>query len=110
MTEGVGGATISTTAFDACKSLISHDLIMKIHAMTDISNGGVRGDSKEISKIAGVKLVFEEDKIRKLVNKKVLEMLDKLEIDYLGTSLDSLLIITPATYVDEIIECVRKKT
>ena len=126
MTEGAGGATISTTAlyygmheivnetlnikfFEACKSLINHDLIRKIHAMTDITNGGVRGDSKELSKIAGVKLIFEADKIRKLVNKKVLEMLDKLEIDYLGTSLDSLLIITPATHADEIIECVRKK-
>lgn len=125
MTEGAGGATISTTAlyygmheivnetlnikfFEACESLIKSDLIKKIHAMTDITNGGVRGDSKEISKVAGVKLVFEDDKIHQLVNKKVLEMLDKLEIDHLGVSLDALLIITPPVYVDEILECVRE--
>jgi hydrogenase expression/formation protein len=126
MTEGAGGATISTTAlyygmheivnetlnikfFEACESLIKSDLIKKIHAMTDITNGGVRGDSKEISKVAGVKLIFEEDKIRQLVNKKVFEMLDKLEIDYLGVSLDALLIITPPAHTNEILECVRNK-
>ncbi len=126
MTEGAGGGTISTTALyygmhdlvdetinlkfiDACEALFDAGLIEKIHAMTDVTNGGVRGDSKEIARTAKVKLIFEEEKLRTLVNKKVLAMLDKLEIDYLGVSLDALLIIAPPEYAQDIIECVRKK-
>ncbi len=126
MTEGAGGGTVSTTALyygmhrivdetinlkfiDACEALLKANLVEKIHAMTDVTNGGVRGDAKEIARTAGVKLVFEEEKLRALVNKRVLGMLDKLEIDYLGVSLDALLIIAPPDNVDEIIECVRRK-
>lgn len=126
MTEGAGGGTVSTTALyyrmhdivdetinlkfiDACEALFEAGLIGKIHAMTDVTNGGVRGDAKEISRTAGVKLVFGEEKMRALVNKKVLAMLDKLEIDYLGVSLDALLIIAPPEYADEILGCVRNK-
>jgi hydrogenase expression/formation protein len=43
------------------------------------------------------------------VNKKVLAMLDKLEIDYLGVSLDALLIIAPPEYAQNIVDCVRQK-
>ncbi len=126
MTEGAGGGTVSTTALyygmhdivdetinlkfiDACEALFEAGLIGKIHAMTDVTNGGVRGDAKEISRTAGVKLVFEEGRVRALVNTRVLGMLDELEIDYLGVSLDALLIIAPPEYADEILECVRKK-
>jgi hydrogenase expression/formation protein len=126
MTEGAGGGTVSTTAIyygmhelvdetinlkfiDACEALIEEGLIEKIHAMTDVTNGGVRGDAREISRTAGVKLVFEEDRLRSLVNQKVLSMLDRLEIDYLGVSLDALLIIAPPEHVDNILECVRRK-
>jgi hydrogenase expression/formation protein len=63
--------------------------------MTDVTNGGIRGDAKEIAYTAGVKLVFEEDKMRSLVNPRVKKMLDSLEIDYLGVSIDALLIIAP---------------
>ncbi len=126
MTEGAGGGTVSTAALyygmhelvdetinlkfiDACEALFEAGLIERIHAMTDVTNGGVRGDAKEISRTAGVKLVFEEEKMRSLVNKKVLAMLDSLEIDYLGVSLDALLIIAPAECADDILESVRKK-
>ncbi len=126
MTEGAGGGTVSTTALyygmhdivdetinlkfiDACEALFEERLIEKIHAMTDVTNGGVRGDAREIARTAKVKLVFEEGKMRALVNRRILEMLDGLEIDYLGVSLDALLIITLHEYADEIIECVRKK-
>lgn len=126
MTEGAGGGTVSTTALyfgmhqivdatinlkfiDACEALFEAGLIKDIHAMTDVTNGGVRGDAKEISRTAGVKLVFEEDKLRRLVNKKVLGMLEQLEIDYLGVSLDALLIIAPPKNAGAIIDCVRKK-
>ncbi len=126
MTEGAGGGTVSTTALyygmhhivdetinlkfiDACEALFMEGLIGKIHAMTDVTNGGVRGDAREIARTARVKLVFEEEKLRALVNEKVLAMLDELEIDYLGVSLDALLIITPPDNAGEILECVRKK-
>jgi len=123
MTEGAGGGTVSTTALyygmheivdetinlkfiDACEALFDAGLVENIHAMTDVTNGGVRGDAKEIARTAKVKLIFDEEKLRALVNKKVLAMLDKLEIDYLGVSLDALLIIAPPEYAKHILECV----
>jgi hydrogenase expression/formation protein len=126
MTEGAGGGTVSTAALyygmheivdetinikfiEVCEGLIEAGMIEKIHAMTDVTNGGVRGDAKEIARTASVKLVFHEEKLRSLVNKKVLSMLDKLEIDYLGVSLDALLIIAPLEHTAEIISCIRKK-
>jgi hydrogenase expression/formation protein len=126
MTEGAGGGTVSTAAIyyrmheivdetlnikfiDACEALMEAGLVEKIHAMTDVTNGGVRGDAKEISRTAGVKLVFEEEKMRALVNPRVLGMLEKLEIDYLGVSLDALLVIAPPEYAQRIIDCVREK-
>ena len=124
MTEGAGGGTISTTALyynmhevvdetinikflEACDALIDSGLTKHIHAMTDVTNGGIRGDAKEISRTAGVKLVFEESRMRPLVNKPVLDMLESLEIDYLGVSLDALLIIAPSEYADDIMKTVR---
>jgi hydrogenase expression/formation protein len=41
------------------------------------------------------------------VNPKVLSMLERLEIDYLGVSLDALLVIVPPAYVAEILETIR---
>ena len=112
MTEGAGGGTVSTTALyygmhdvveetinihflEACEALLKSGLYKKIHSMTDVTNGGIRGDAREISKTADVKMIFEEEKMRALVNPKVLSMLEFLEIDYLGISLDALLIIAP---------------
>ncbi len=67
------------------------------------------GDAREISKTAGVKMVFEEEKMRALVDPpKVLSMLELLKIDYLGVSLDALLVIAPPPeYAGEILETVR---
>jgi len=110
MTEGAGGGTVCAAALyyerhevveetlnikflEACQALLQKDLT--IHAMTDVTNGGIRGDAQEISYTAGVKLVFEEERMRSLVNSRVLEMLDALQIDYLGVSIDALLIIAP---------------
>jgi hydrogenase expression/formation protein len=124
MTEGAGGGTISTTALyyemhdivdetinikflDACEKLLDSGLVKYIHAMTDVTNGGIRGDAKEISRTAGVKLIFEEKEMRKLVNPKVLNMLESLEIDYLGVSLDALLIIAPEKYAEDIMKTIR---
>ena len=124
MTEGAGGGTISTAALyyemhdvvdetinitfiEACEALFAADLPGRIHAMTDVTNGGVRGDAKEISRTARVKLVFFEEKMRNLVNPKVLSMLESLEIDYLGVSLDALLLIAPPDAVSEIMDVIR---
>jgi hydrogenase expression/formation protein len=125
MTEGAGGGTVSTTALyynmhhvvqetmnikflEACEALIISGLLPHIHAMTDVTNGGIRGDAKEISKTAGVKLVFEEEKMRALVNPVVLDMLETLKIDYLGVSLDALLIIAPQEYAEEIMRVIKE--
>jgi len=124
MTEGAGGGTISTAALyygmhdvvdetinitfiEACEALFAADLPGRIHAMTDVTNGGVRGDAKEISRTARVKLVFFEEKMRNLVNPKVLSMLESLEIDYLGVSIDALLLIAPPDAVSEIMDVIR---
>ncbi|MCD1295738.1 hypothetical protein CUJ83_12085 [Methanocella sp. CWC-04] len=126
VSEGAGGGTVSTTALyfgmqdvvektlnvkflEACQALFENDLIDKIHAMTDVTNGGIRGDAYEIAGTAEVKLVFYEERIRKLVEPTVLDMLNKLKIDYLGVSLDALLIIAPAENAEEIMKAVRSK-
>jgi hydrogenase expression/formation protein len=127
VSEGAGGGTVSTTALyfgmhdvvektlnvkflEACKALFDHDLIGKIHAMTDVTNGGIRGDAFEIAGTAGGKLVFHEERLRRLVEPTVLKMLETLKIDYLGVSLDALLIIAPREHADEIMAAVRSRS
>ncbi len=122
MTEGAGGGTVCAAALyygwhdvveetinvkflEAASALLDADV--EIHAMTDVTNGGIRGDAKEISKTAGVKLVFEEERMAKLVNPKVLDMLEALKIDYLGVSIDALLIIAPHASAEDITKVVR---
>jgi hydrogenase expression/formation protein len=126
VSEGAGGGTVSTTALyfgmhdvvektlnvkflEACEALFEHNLIGKIHAMTDVTNGGIRGDAYEIAGTAGVKLVFYEERLRKLVEPTVLGMLDALKIDYLGVSLDALLIIAPRENAEAIMAAVKSK-
>ena len=123
MTEGAGGGTVCSAALyygrhevvdetlnikflEACEALLKADLT--IHAMTDVTNGGIRGDAKEISYTAGVKLIFEEEKMRQLVNPRVLQMLDSLEIDYMGVSIDALLIIAPPSEAGKIAKVIRE--
>jgi hydrogenase expression/formation protein len=113
MTEGAGGGTISTTAiyfgypdviketlnidfYVAVKTLRDQDLLRRIHAMTDVTNGGVRGDLEAVSQNSSTRIIIEESKLYSMVNPRVLKMLKKLGIDPLGLSLDSLLI-----FVDE---------
>ena len=112
MTEGAGGGTIATTALyygyhdvvdrtinltflRAADALISSDLLNSIHAMTDVTNGGLRGDVHEMAKTANLRFVVEEKDVSSLVDPQVFRMLMELEIDPLGVSLDSLLIIAP---------------
>lgn len=119
MTEGSGGGTITTTAiyhgmFDvvdetmdvsfikASEAISSAGLLPEVHAMTDVTNGGLRGDAHEISSTTGVGLTVFDDKIRELINPKVLEMLEKLDIDPLGVSVDSLMIIAPEDIAEKV--------
>lgn len=125
LTEGSGGGTITTTAiyngfFDvvwdtmnvnfvqASHALFQADLVKDIHAMTDVTNGGLRGDAHEISSTTGVGLEFYEKEINKTIAPNVLDMLQKLDIDPLGVSTDSLMLIVPPEYVDDVKRTVSK--
>ena len=119
MTEGSGGGTITTTAiyhgmFDvvnetmdinfikSSEAIFKAGLLPEVHAMTDVTNGGLRGDAHEITRTTNLGLTFYHDKIRELINPKVLEMLEKLDIDPLGVSVDSLMIIAPPNIAEQI--------
>ncbi|MCK9152314.1 AIR synthase-related protein [Methanobacterium alcaliphilum] len=112
LTEGSGGGTITTTAiyhglFDvvwetmdinfiqASEAIMHAGLLPEVHAMTDVTNGGLRGDAHEIATTTGLGMEFSHEKIRQMINPKVLDMLDSLNIDPLGVSVDSLMIIAP---------------
>ncbi|MDR3063675.1 MAG: hypothetical protein LBU40_06015 [Methanobrevibacter sp.] len=125
LTEGSGGGTITTTAlyngyFDvvwetidisfikASNALIKDDLIKDIHAMTDVTNGGLRGDAHEIASTTNLGLEMDSVKINSMVNPKVLNMLEKLDIDPLGVSTDSLMLIVPENKADTIKKSIKK--
>ena len=109
MTEGAGGGTITTTAIysgnhdvvsetmnikflEACEKILNSDYLSEIRAMCDVTNGGLRGDLYEINYEANCGVVVYEKEVRKLVNPLVLELLEQVNVDYLGVSLDALLI------------------
>jgi hydrogenase expression/formation protein len=119
MTEGAGGGTIATAAIysgfpevveqtinlnflNACETLMKSSAFTGIHAMTDVTNGGLRGDVFEMAETASCRIVIDDASISSLVEPHVLEMLEKLQIDYLGVSLDSLLVVAPGNLADEI--------
>lgn len=119
LTEGSGGGTITTTAiyngfFDvvwdtmnvnfvqASHALFEDNLVKDVHAMTDVTNGGLRGDAHEICNTTGVGLEFYEKEINKTIAPNVLDMLQKLDIDPLGVSTDSLMLIVPPEFVSDV--------
>ncbi len=124
MTEGAGGGTIATAAIysgypdvvertinlqflKAVEALLKSPAIEEVHAMTDVTNGGLRGDAHELAQTAGLRVVIEEEHVRGIADRKVQEMLDALQIDYLGVSLDSLLIVAPGHAVQAIQKVIR---
>jgi len=126
MTEGAGGGTITTTAIysgnhhvvketlnikflEACKVILNSNYINEIHAMCDVTNGGLRGDLYEINYEAKCGVTIYEKEVRKLVNPIVLELLEKVSVDYLGVSLDALLIYCSEDVSDKIISDLREK-
>jgi len=124
MTEGAGGGTIATAAIysgmhdvveetinlhflQACETLIASPVLREVHAMTDVTNGGLRGDIFEMAETAQCRIIVEEEKVAGLVNPKVNAMLEDLKIDFLGVSLDSLLIAAPPGSADAILRIIR---
>ncbi len=127
LTLGRGGGTVSTAAiynlyFDVVKetlnvdfmkaadALLDHGLFERIHAVTDVTNGGLRGDAWEVSQASSTKLVFSEEAVIKSVSKPVYDMLRELGIDHLGVSTDSLLLILPEGDVPWVRKCLDKVT
>ena len=126
LSEGSGGGTITTTAiyngfFDviwetmdinfikASNALMKDDLIKDIHAMTDVTNGGLRGDAHEISSTTNLGLEVYQDKIYSMITPKVLNMLETLNIDPLGVSIDSLMLIAPENISKKIIKSIKSE-
>ncbi len=120
MTEGAGGGTITTTAIysgnhnlvnetmnikflEACNILLKKEYLKDIRSMCDVTNGGLRGDLYEINYEAKSGVTIYEQQVRELVNPVVLELLEKVGVDYLGVSLDALLIYCPESISDQII-------
>ena len=124
MTEGAGGGTIATAALysgypeivdetinldflRSADALIESPVIGRVHSMTDVTNGGLRGDTHEMAQTAGCRILVEQDQVAGLVRPGVRRMLEELEIDYLGVSLDALLLTLPRDAVDEVSGVVR---
>ncbi len=120
MTEGAGGGTITTTAIysgnhnvvnetmnvkflEACNVLLKKEYLNDIRAMCDVTNGGLRGDLYEINYEAKSGVTIYEQRVRELVNPVVLELLEKVGVDYLGVSLDALLIYCADSISEQII-------
>ncbi len=88
MTTGAGGGTIATAAIysgfpdvvqrtinlsflRACEALLKSDVLTRIHTMTDVTNGGLRGgDAYEMAETAGCRIVIEEEELRSLLTLK----------------------------------------
>jgi hydrogenase expression/formation protein len=125
LTLGRGGGTIATTAiysgnFEVVKETLNTDFMRcmeaivqtnlqdNVHAMTDVTNGGLRGDAVEISMTSKTRLLFFENEVKRSVSKPVLNMLGGLEIDYLGVSTDSLMLILPKENAPEVTEALEQ--
>ncbi|MFX1301752.1 MAG: AIR synthase-related protein [Promethearchaeota archaeon] len=125
MTEGAGGGTITTTAIysgnhkiaretmnikflEACEIILNSDYMNEIRAMCDVTNGGLRGDLYEINYEAKCGVNIYEEKVRNLVNPTVLNMLETVGVDYLGVSLDALLIYCSESISEKIIDDLKR--
>jgi hydrogenase expression/formation protein len=119
MTSGAGGGTVTTTAIyhgrpdvvdatlnvdflRACDALLDSPALEHVHAMTDVTNGGLRGDCAEMSGTSGVKIVVDGEAALDLIHPVVRDLLDGLEIDALGLSVDALLVACPAKHSGDV--------
>lgn len=125
MTEASGGGTITTTSIyndypEVIKETLNVQFIKAsqilnnypkqehIHAMTDITNGGINGDANEINKTTGLGIHLYHKNIKDLINPKVYSMLEELDIDPLGVSIDSLMLIVSKEVAPEIIQLLQE--
>lgn len=121
MSEGSGGGTIAASAiFNGMAEVVEETLNLRfirftdkllrstimegIHAMTDVTNGGIRGDAHEIAMSTGLDIIIDKERFLSLINPRVRNMLSALKIDPLGVSIDSLLIICPKEKAEEILK------
>ena len=126
MTEGAGGGTITTAAIysgnheivkqtinikslETCEIILNSNYTNQIRAMCDVTNGGLRGDLYEINYEANCGVNIYVEKVRNLVNPIVLDMLEKVGVDYLGVSIDALLIYCSKSISDKIIIDLKRK-
>jgi hydrogenase expression/formation protein len=124
MTEGAGGGTIATAAIysgfpeivektinlhflKAADALLASPAIAGVHAMTDVTNGGLRGDAHEMAHTASCRILIDQERVRNLIQPDVGRMLEQLEIDFLGVSIDSLLLTLPEEGVDQVKKVIR---
>ncbi|MCI2414291.1 MAG: AIR synthase-related protein [Candidatus Aramenus sp.] len=117
MTRGNGGGTVSATAIYGgfpevveetlrveellVAKVVNERFMDKVEAMTDVTNGGIRGDALEVSEVSKVSFVIDEDEFLSMINRKVLNMFRALDVDPFGVSIDSLLIFSPADNLEE---------
>jgi len=120
MTSGSGGGTIAAAAvfhgkaevvretlnldfIRFTKQFLDSPLVQEVHSLTDVTNGGIRGDLQEIARTAELDVVLYTDRFLGLIHSRVLTMLQELDIDPLGVSVDSLLVIAPPGIENEIL-------
>lgn len=117
MTLGSGGGTIATTAiYNGHPEVVGRTLNIDfhrdissiaehmdlVHAMVDVTNGGIRGDALDLVSGRDIDIILDPDALRKSVDPIVLDMLDLLEIDHMGVSTDSILISSSPEHVERV--------
>ncbi|MHA1681398.1 MAG: AIR synthase-related protein [Promethearchaeota archaeon] len=122
MTEGAGGGTVATTAIfngmpdkiiytlnvkflDAMNLLLGRkDLLDRVYCCTDVTNGGLRGDLFEILQEANAGVEVHEKFVAPLVHPEIKQLLEITGTDYLGVSLDALLVFCAPRATPEIVK------
>ncbi|MEZ0289954.1 MAG: AIR synthase-related protein [Sulfolobales archaeon] len=121
MSEGSGGGTITTTAIfsgrpdialktlnlktlNLLREVINSESIDRIDSMFDVTNGGLRGDLSEISRSANVGFIIDRDIVLELIDPEVRSLLEELNIDPLGVSLDSVVFVVSKDHVEDLIK------
>ena len=124
MTAGSGGGTIAATAIfhgqpsvlnetlnidfiRFTKELLGHPVIKGVHAMTDVTNGGIRGDLHEMVADTDIDIILQSGEFLSLINPTVLTMLHSLSIDPYGVSIDSLLVVCPHEVAMEVLDIMK---
>lgn len=110
MTEGNGGGTVTSMAIYygrpevvdatidlsdlmACK-VVGERLLGEVESMTDVTNGGIRGDALEVSNLTSTSMIIDPQRFRSLIDPKVLKLMEEVEVDVYGVSVDAILIFT----------------